>query len=75
MRKVISDKLMAGMLSSNFKDKVKDWVFTFVNGTKGTPAYWCFSSGKTAGLSNNFYDTVISRSEMKWINFNNSQVK
>ena len=39
MRKVISDKLMAGMLSSNFKDKVKDWAFTFVNGTKGTPAY------------------------------------
>ena len=45
MRKVTSDKLTAGMLSSNFKDKVKyfiasDQAFTFMNGSKGTPAYW-----------------------------------
>ena len=45
MRKVISDKLTAGMLRSNFKHKVKyfivsDQAFTFMNGTKGTPAYW-----------------------------------
>ena len=45
MRKVTSDKLTAGMFSSNFKDKVKDFIasdqaFTFTNGIKGTPAYW-----------------------------------
>ena len=45
MRKVTSDKLTAGMLSSNLKDKVKDFIasdqtFTFMNGIKGTPAYW-----------------------------------
>ena len=33
------------MLSSNFKDKVNDFIandqaFTFINGIKGTPAYW-----------------------------------
>ena len=45
MRKVSSDKLTAGMLISNFKDKVKDFIasdqaFIFMNGSKGTPAYW-----------------------------------
>ena len=44
MRKVTSDKLTAGMLSSNFKDKVKDFIasdqaFTFMNSIKGAPAY------------------------------------
>ena len=44
MRKVTSDKLTAGMLSSNFKEKVKDFIasnqgFTFMNGFKGIPAY------------------------------------
>ena len=47
MRKVKSDKLTTGMLSSNFKDKVKDVIasdqaFTFMNGIKGTPSYWKF---------------------------------
>ena len=44
MRKVTSDKLTAGMFSSNFKDKVKfiasDQTFTFMNGIKGTLGYW-----------------------------------
>ena len=45
MRKVASDNLTAGMLCSNFKEKVKDFVasdqaFTFMSGIKGTPAYW-----------------------------------
>ena len=45
MRKVTSDKLTAGMFSSNFKDKVKyfiasDQAFTFMNGIKGTLGYW-----------------------------------
>ena len=44
MRKVTSDELTAGMLSSNFKGKVKffiasDQAFTFMNAVKGTPAY------------------------------------
>ena len=44
MRKVTLDKLPPDMLSSNFKDKVKDFIasdqaFTFMNGIKGTPAY------------------------------------
>ena len=44
MRKVTSDKLTAGMLSNNVKDKVKDFIasgeaFTFMNGIKGKPAY------------------------------------
>ena len=43
MRKVTSDKLTVGMLSSNFKEKVKDFIasnqgFTFMNGFKGIPA-------------------------------------
>ena len=43
MSKVTSGKLTAGMLSSNFKDKVKDFIASdqaFINGIKGTPAYW-----------------------------------
>ena len=37
MRKVTSDKLTAGILSSNFKDKAKDFItsdqtFTFMSG-------------------------------------------
>ena len=45
MRKVTSNNLTTGMLSSNSKDKVKDIIasdqaFTFVNGIKEAPAYW-----------------------------------
>ena len=45
MRKVTSNNLTTGMLSSNSKDKVKDFrasdqAFTFVNGIKEAPAYW-----------------------------------
>ena len=45
MRKVASNNLTAGMLCSNFKEKVKDFIasdqaFTFMSGIKGTPAYW-----------------------------------
>ena len=45
MRKVTSNNLTTGMLSSNSKDKVKDFIasdqaFTFVNGIKEAPAYW-----------------------------------
>ena len=40
IKKVASDKLTAGMLSSNFKDKASDQAFFFMNGIKGTPAYW-----------------------------------
>ena len=43
MRKVTSSQLTAGMLSSNFNEKVKkfiasDQAFTFMNSIEGTPA-------------------------------------
>ena len=45
MQKICSDSLTAGMLSSNFKERVKEFIasdkaFTFMNSIKGTPAYW-----------------------------------
>ena len=45
MRKVSSDALTAGMLSGNFKAKVREFIatdkaFSFMNSIKGTPAYW-----------------------------------
>ena len=45
MRKVASNQLTAGILSSNFNENVKefianDQVFTFMNCIKGTPACW-----------------------------------
>ena len=45
MKKVISNNLTAGMLSENFKQRVKeliakDKVFSFMSSIKGTPAYW-----------------------------------
>ena len=44
MRKVTSNPLTAGMLSSNFNEKVKEFIasdqaFTFMNSIQGTPAY------------------------------------
>lgn len=45
IRKVSSDSLTAGMLSNNFKEKVREFIatdkaFGFMNCIKGTPAYW-----------------------------------
>ena len=45
MKKVISNNLTVGMLSKNFKQKVKELIakdkaFTFMSSTKGTPTYW-----------------------------------
>ena len=44
MRKVTSSQLTAAMLSSNFNEKVKEFIasdqaFTFMNSIKGTPAF------------------------------------
>ena len=44
MRKVTSSQVTAGMLSSNFNEKVKEFIasdqaFTFMNSIKGTPAF------------------------------------
>ena len=44
MRKVASNQLIAGMLSSNFNEKVNEFIardqaFTFINCIKGTQAY------------------------------------
>ena len=45
MQKVKADGLTAGMLSTNFKERVQSFIahddaFTFMNTIKGTPAYW-----------------------------------
>jgi len=45
MQKVRADGLTAGMISSNFKERVKSFIasddaFAFMNTLKGTPAYW-----------------------------------
>ena len=45
MQKVKSSRLNAGMLSKNFKDKVKQFIasddaFSFMNSIKGALAYW-----------------------------------
>ena len=45
MRKPTSNQFTTGMLSSNFNEKVKEFIasdeaFTFMNSMKGTPAYW-----------------------------------
>ena len=45
MKKVLSNDLIPGMLSKNFKQRVqefiaKDKAFSFMSSIKGTPAYW-----------------------------------
>ena len=45
MRKPTSNQFTTDMLSSNFNEKVKEFIasdeaFTFMNSMKGTPAYW-----------------------------------
>ena len=45
MKKVISNNLTSGMLSKNFKQRVKELIakdkaFSFMRSIKGTPAYW-----------------------------------
>ena len=45
MKKVSGNNLTAGMFSQNFKDTKKNFIandeaFNFMNGIKGTPAYW-----------------------------------
>ena len=45
MRKITSSQLTGGMLSSNFNERVKEFIasneaFAFMNSIKGTPAYW-----------------------------------
>ena len=60
MRKVTSNNLTVGMVSTNFRGKIKDSMASdqaFINYIKGTPAYWkkvflwCFNNGKTTGLA------------------------
>ena len=45
MKKVVSNNLTAGMLSKNFKQRVKEFIakdkaFSFMSSIKGTRAYW-----------------------------------
>ena len=65
MKKVLSNDLIPGMLSKNFKQRVqefiaKDKAFSFMSSIKGAPAYWKkkfasgFSHGKTIRNTNIF---------------------
>ena len=75
MRKVTSNQLTAGMLSSNFNGKVKDFIasdqaFTFMNSIKGTPAYFkkflfdVLAMVKQLAVST--YFMTLSSADFKW---------
>ena len=75
MRKVTSSQLTAGMLSSNFNEKVKEFIasdqaFTFMNSIKGTPAYWkrflfdVLAMVKQLGVPTFFM--TLSSADLKW---------
>ena len=45
LKKVVSNNLTAGMLSEDFKARVKEFIakiqgFSFMSSIKGSPAYW-----------------------------------
>ena len=75
MRKVTSNPLTAGMLSSNFNEKVKEFIasdqaFTFMNSIQGTPAYWkkflldVLAMVKQLGAPTFFM--TLSSADLKW---------
>ena len=75
MRKVTSNQLTAGMLRSNFNEKVKkffarDQAFTFMDCIKGTPAYWknvlfnVLAMVKQLGIPTFFM--TLSSADLKW---------
>ena len=75
MRKVTSSQLTAGMLSSNFNEKGKEFIasnqaFTFMNSIKGTPAYWkkflfdVLAMVKQLGVPTIFM--TLSSADLKW---------
>ena len=75
MRKVTSNPLTAGMLSSNFNEKLKEFIasdqaFTFMNSIQGTPAYWkkflfdVLAMVKQLGAPTFFM--TLSSADLKW---------
>ena len=76
MRKVCSNRLTAGMLSQNFKERVKDFVandeaYSFMKTIKGTPAYWkkflleVLAMVKQLGLPTFFM--TLSCADLRWL--------
>ena len=73
--KVISNHLIAGMLSSNLNEKIKEFIasdqaFTLVNSIKGLPAYLkkflfdVLAMTKQLGIPTFFM--TLSSAELKW---------
>ena len=75
MKKVCTNQLTAGMLSSNFSDTVKSFIakdegFNFMKSVKGTPAYWkkfifeVLAMVKQLGLPTFFM--TLSCADLRW---------
>lgn len=75
MQKIKADGLTAGMMSSNFKGRVKSFIasddaFTFMNTLKVTPAYWkrllfeVLAMVKQLGLPTFFM--TLSCADLRW---------
>ena len=75
MKKVGGNQLNAGMLSLNFKEKVKEFIsndqgYSFMNTIKGTPAYWkrflqeVLAMVKQLGLPTFFL--TLSCADLRW---------
>ena len=75
MKKVCTNQLAAGMLSSNFSDTVKSFIakdegFNFMNSIKGTTAYWkrflfeVLAMVKQLGLPTFFM--TLSCADLRW---------
>ena len=75
MKKVGGNQLNAGMLSQNFKEKVKEFIsneqgYSFMNTIKGTPAYWkrflqeVLAMVKQLGLPTFFL--TLSCADLRW---------
>ena len=75
MQKVKADGITAGMMTSDFKERVKSFIanddaFTFMNTLKGTPAYWkrflfeVLAMVKQLGLPTFFM--TLSCADLRW---------
>jgi len=75
MQKVRADGVTAGMMSANYKERVRAFIasddaFTFMNTLKGTPAYWkrflfeVLAMVKQLGLPTFFM--TLSCADLRW---------
>ena len=78
MHKVCLDKLTAGMLTGDFKEKVREFIatdqaFSFMSCIKGTPAYWIkfifdvLAMVKQLGMPTFFL--TLSCADLRWNEF------